>query len=387
MSPQLRPLLSHIGALGAVAIIALLIMQTGSAPSPLPSDEVTATTTAQTASVASSIPVATTTPTEVAPIRPQKDEGVGQENTTAQEQTTEEATRIKDPYPFSPEPFPLINEKTRAALVNIFCMPKSGTLRPISGSGVMIDPRGVILTNAHVAQYVLLSQSPQIDLSCTVRTGSPATAKWIPTILYLPPVWVDEHAHEINDQHPMGTGAHDYALLLITGATSGSPLPLPPVGGFPYLPYDTREAIGFKDDTVLVASYPAEFVGGIATQLNLFSASSVTTIKQLLTFEVGTVDLFSLGGIIEAQSGSSGGAVVNAWGRLIGLIATTSDGATTMERDLRAITVSYISRDLSVQTLFDLPTILGGDVRAQADDFNTTIAPRIIETFIEELTR
>lgn len=381
---QLRSVLSQIGALGIVALVVLLVLQLGSAPLSLPtSEETAATTSVQTASVASSVPTATTSPIESAPAAPEKKQEISQENAAAPETEIQEATRVQQPYPFPPESFAVINEKTRAALVNILCMPRNGTLRPISGSGVIIDPRGVILTNAHVAQYVLLSQSSQINLSCTVRIGSPATAAWVPEILYVPPVWVDEHAHEINDDRPMGTGAHDYALLVITNSVKNSPLP----ASFPYLPFDTREAIGFKDDSVLVASYPAELVGGIVAQFNLFSASSVTTIQQLLTFERGTVDLFSLGGIIEAQSGSSGGAVVNAWGRLIGLIATTSDGATTMERDLRAITLSYINTDLAAQTSFDLHTILNGDVRAQARDFNADVSPQLIQAFLDELTR
>jgi hypothetical protein len=150
---------------------------------------------------------------------------------------------------------------------------------------------------------------------------------------------------------------------------------------------DTREAIGFQGDEVLVASYPAEFIGGYATQFNLYPVTSITTIGRLLTFVASTIDLISLGGIVEAQSGSSGGAVVNAWGRLVGLISTTSEGPTTATRDLRALALSYINRDLAIQNQFDLPTVLGGDVAAQAQDFNTRIAPRLIDLYIGELTR
>ena len=95
----------------------------------------------------------------------------------------------------------------------------------------------------------------------------------------------------------------------------------------------------------------------------------------------------SLGGVIEAQSGSSGGAVVNAWGRLIGLISTTSEGDTTDARDLRAVTLSYINRDLAAQTQFDLATTLGGDVVAEALDFYTRIAPNLVGLYIEQLVK
>src|SRR3989344_252919 len=54
-----------------------------------------------------------------------------------------------------------LNEQVRAAVVNILCITGSGgPLNSISGSGVIIDPRGIILTNAHVAQYFLLKNYP-----------------------------------------------------------------------------------------------------------------------------------------------------------------------------------------------------------------------------------
>ncbi len=293
-----------------------------------------------------------------------------------------QAIRIQDPYAFDPLSFDSINESARAALVNILCIPHSGSLRPISGSGVIIDPRGVILTNAHVAQYVLLSQSSQIDLACLVRTGAPARSRFTVETLYIPPVWVNAHVQDINTDRPVGTGEHDYALLRITGSIDGSA-----IGPLPYLPTDTREAIGFTGDQVLAASYPAEFLGGIAATNSLYPASSITSVKQLLTFTASWVDLLSLGGVIEAQSGSSGGAVVNAWGRLVGLIATTSGGDTTAARDLRAITLSYIDRDLQAQRGTNLQTILNGDVAADAADFNAGAASALIQRYIEWLSR
>jgi S1-C subfamily serine protease len=391
MAPELRSLLAHVGALALIVVVFLTLVRTNPPPSsPLP--ESAATASVETAAVVVSTPPATAPTATSTPNIPKKAALIATKTIAKKELPADQAIRIQNPYSFVPESFGTINESARAALVNILCMPRSGSLRPISGSGVVIDPRGVILTNAHVAQYVLLSQSPEVDLSCTVRTGSPATARWIPEILYIPPVWVATHAHEITDAHPFGSGEHDYALLLIARSVdglstqAGAPLPAAPAGGFRPLPFDTREAIGFQDDSVLAASYPAEFIGSLATQFNFYAASSVTTIKQLLTFNTGTVDLISLGGIIEAQGGSSGGAVVNAWGRLIGIITTTSEGDTTAARDLRALTLSYISRDLAAQTQFDLPTTLGGDVFAEADDFNSAIAPGLINLFLDRLT-
>ncbi|MBI2030849.1 trypsin-like peptidase domain-containing protein [Candidatus Kaiserbacteria bacterium] len=293
-----------------------------------------------------------------------------------------EIFRIENPYPTSPRSFDDVNVTVRGALVNILCVSAHGTsIRPISGSGVIIDPRGVILTNAHVAQYVLLAQSPRIDLHCTIRVGSPAASKWKAQVLFIPPVWVSEHVKEINMSRPMGTGEHDYALLRITGSVDGSPLS----STFPFLSFDTREVIGFLGDPVLGAGYPAEFVGGYNAQNNLYAVSSVSKIEQLMTFAGNTVDAFSIGGVIEAQSGSSGGPVVNAWDKLIGVITTTSEGATTADRTLHALTLSYIERDLRAQTGQGLSSYLEGDLAAKEQDFNTTWLLRLIDMYIKQI--
>lgn len=337
-----------------------------------------ATTTPSIVATSSTKTVQKTSTTSLAVAKKPSNEAVSETSTT----TGDEVERIQNPYPTPAESFSTVNASARNAVVNILCEPQGGSsLNPISGSGVIIDPRGVILTNAHVAQYVLLSESPQVNLQCFIRTGSPATSQWTATVLYIPPVWVSDHYTEILEQHPTGTGEHDYALLYITGSVNGAPLP----AQFPYLPFDTRPAIGFPGDDVLVASYPAELVGGIAAQYDLYADSSVTTIKQLLTFSSGTPDVMSLGGIIEAQSGSSGGAVINAWGYLVGLIATTSSGTTTEDRDLRAISLNYINSDLSVQSGKNLNDLLQGDLMQETASFTSDVAPGLINLYINEL--
>lgn len=283
-------------------------------------------------------------------------------------------------YAYPPLSADALNTLTRGALVNILCTTSSSMVRPISGSGVIIDPRGVVLTNAHVAQYVLLGSRPEVDLDCAIRTGSPAQARWKADILYFPKEWLDEHAADLTKSRPMGTGERDYALLLITESVTAEPLPT----SFPFLPADTRGSI-MTVDGVFLAAYPAEFSGGNTTR-GFFSASSaIGVIQQLLTFNENTVDLYSLGSTVLAQSGSSGGAVVNAWGHLIGIITTTSDGETTAERELHALTLSYINRDFLNSTTENLGEFLSHDVREQAIQFMKTKAPLLSQKLIDEL--
>ena len=400
MPSRLYSLFVFIGAFSLIGGALFLMISTRLDQNTI---EVVATTSSQTATAAQPLSVAasssfavtiaptTTAPTikkvAIAPIikntkrTPLPSTSLPPATTTP---PTSQATRIQDPYNFPPESSDVINASARGALVNILCMPRGGgSLQPISGSGVIIDSRGIILTNAHVAQYMLLSEDPAIDLSCQIRTGNPARAQWTADVLYMPSVWVNSHVAEINASRPTGTGEHDYALLRITGSVSGAPLPTV----FPSLPFDSREAIGFLGDQVLGASYPAEFIGGFAAENDLYPVTSVSPIDQLLTFGINTVDAISIGGVVEAQSGSSGGAVVNAWGRLIGIISTTSDAPTTAARDLHAITLSYISHDLLTQSGSDLPTFLAGDLAAKEADFNSNTLPGLTAQYIKALTK
>ncbi len=295
-----------------------------------------------------------------------------QSTATAQTPTASESqaqvTRIKEPYSFQPYTNEVLNASTRASLVNIFCMVNNG--QSVSGSGTIIDPRGVVLTNAHVGQFVMLSEVSS-DISCFGRSGAPASAKWKLRTLFVPSTWVHENAKKLRTPQPTGTGEHDYALLLLE-PLEGSPFAPP----FPFMPYDTREAVSFEGDPVMLASYPAGFVGGYTIQSALYPATTISTIKKLYTFRDNSIDVLSLGGVILAQGGSSGGATVNQWGRLVGVIVTTSEGATTAERDLRAVSLAHINRSVREHTGSDLEALLADDIRARAQQFrNTELAP------------
>jgi len=293
-------------------------------------------------------------------------------------ETETEVTRPPSLYSFPPVPFEEINVLARESLVNILCTTNTASVSPISASGVLVHYSGIILTNAHVGQYLLLEQDPRIAISCEIRTESPAKSAYKAELVYLPPQWVNEHAHQISELRPLGTGEHDWAILRITNTIDGNPLPT----AFPFLSPETREAAGFTEDPVLLASYPAGFIDGNTVQYNLYAASTITTIKKLYTFLDGSVDLLSLGGVIVAQGGSSGGAVINAWNHLIGVIVTSSDAETTSGRDLRAITLAHIDRSIKGQIGIGLIEFLSSDLRSKAADFRENIAPALIEQFI-----
>ena len=275
-----------------------------------------------------------------------------------------------------------LNTSVREAVVNVVCQSKNSE-SPISASGIIIDPRGVILTNAHVAQYLLLRDSGNIALTCTVRTGSPASVSWNVRILYISSQWVHAHAEEIRETHATGTGENDYALLQITGRVSGDSLP----ASFPYLAPDVGSAAAFSGQETIVASYPAGFLGGVITLTNLNLVSTITKIKDVFTYKNGTHDVISLGGVILAQSGSSGGAVVSLAKRLIAVIATSSTGSQTSDRDLRGITLYHIDQSIQTETGENLESYLTGDLTTIANNFSTQIEPPLIKTLVDALMK
>jgi hypothetical protein len=286
----------------------------------------------------------------------------------------------------SVDTFASINMKTRESIVNILCTSEYGGLfRPISGSGIIIDPRGVILTNAHVAQYTLLKDYLFEDfMKCIARIGSPARATYTITPLYIPQHWIEKHAKQIDAENPSGTGESDYALLLITGRTDPF---LSANKSLQFLSIQTDNDLIAIGEKVLVAGYPAGFLGGIATQKDLYLTSTVTTIMQEFTFNQNTnkVDLISLGGSVVAQKGSSGGAVVNTKGELIALVVTSTDAETTDKRDLRATTLGHINRDLILHNGTTLSAFLSGDLGVKADTFNNTIASTLTDLLVNAI--
>lgn len=269
-------------------------------------------------------------------------------------------------YEYAPLSFEVIHTAAVPAIVNIICLPQKGSGRAgVTGTGIIIDPRGVVLTNAHVAQYIALKDYPTKDsLVCSLRTGSPARPAFNAEILYFPKAWAQEHSSEYDTEFATGTGEHDWALLHITET---SPAHTP--GKLPIIIPDTRVHAALPNDDLLVTGYPAGFLSSQTIAHDLWMVSTIATLKQLLTFAQYTPDVFSVGGTIVAQGGISGGPAINSWGRLVGIAVTASDGATTDERDLRFVSLSYIDADVQRETGLTLAQFIAGDPTERAAQF------------------
>lgn len=288
--------------------------------------------------------------------------------------------------PTTPEPAPdfeKINTFARLATVNIFCASNGNGLSTISGTGVIVDPRGLIFTNAHIAQYLLLKDFRQTDSTvCTARTGSPAYPKYHLELVYISPTWVASNKTILKEQDPKGTGENDFAFLRITDSIDGTKLS----DSFSFVPPNIREVIDVSEPVLLV-SYPAGFLGGLTILQNLNVTSGITTIQDIFTFKENTIDLLAVPGTVVSQKGSSGGLVVDKNATLIGMITTSSEETATSDRRLNAITTAYINRTLQNELGITLSQFLSQDLVEFAKEFQKTNIPNLTKLITDELNK
>lgn len=255
------------------------------------------------------------------------------------------------------------------ATVNLYCQFKTGNKTlSTSGSGVFVNERGVILTNAHVAKYFLLQgKEGKTTGTCSVRTGSPAKAAYTASVLYISPQWLASSATKTS-----GTGEYDFALLYVTGAKKGA-LPL----SFPKLPMklfaDAREG-----EAVAIAGYPTEKLNFKSVQSKLKYVTASSTITSLRNFSTyPTVDIINIGASDAGSAGISGGPVVNETSEVIGIATALS--SSKKDRTLRAITLPYVDRTIQSETGLPLNLILWGNLSARASTTVASIPPDTIK--------
>lgn len=272
------------------------------------------------------------------------------------------------PAPSSPYSITSLDDSARslrASLINIICQTPAGSnLKSISGSGIIIDAKGIILTNAHIAQYFLLLDR---GVTCTVRSGSPATSTYSATLIYISPTWIRLNESIMTDRIPTGTGEFDFALLAITKSATNNPLP----PSFPAVPL--AKSSPTPGTPVVIASYGAQFLEISQIQSSLFPTIVFGSVKKVYTFNENSIDILALGGSAAAQEGSSGGGVTDVTGELVGTITTSTVVGATDTRSLNAITASYIRSEYMRETASSIDVLLNAPTVASIADF----APQI----------
>lgn len=258
------------------------------------------------------------------------------------------------------------------ALVNVYCSHTDGAyIKAVTGSGVIIDSTGVVLTNAHVAQHLLL-EGLMGDTSCVIRTGNPATPAYKATLLYISPAWVLKNAPQIVARNPVGTGERDYALLYITEGVDNAPLPQT----FPALSFSTTPFTpATVPERIVATGYPAVSPFSRDGDGYLHPVSTGSTIAAFMTFATSSPDVFAIYGTPVGEQGSSGGPVTAADGTLIGLITTRGDDARYGAGSLRALTMSYVAQTYQEETTISLQEGISGNLTERARRFHDALTP------------
>ncbi len=284
---------------------------------------------------------------------------------------------------FSPET--PINVQMKASIVNILCEYKTDAYtRTTTGTGFFIHENGVILTNAHVAQFLLLKGTHDTikAAGCIVRSGDPATPRYKAELLFISPTWISHNAKLITEETPRGTGEFDYALLYVAGSLDGTPLPTV----FPAIPVDTTFlSKNLTNAEVLTAGYPAEKLFQNGANAKLIPKVASTTIHELYTFGSNYADIFSIGSTQVGEQGASGGPIVLPTKGAIGLIVTKGDELTDGTSSLRGLTLSYIDRTIQAETGFSLIQNAQGDLPFRSEVFAKALAPFLGQLLTYEL--
>lgn len=291
------------------------------------------------------------------------------------------------------------------ATVNLFCKLKVGNKVIVTtGTGSFISERGVILTNAHVAQYFLAIERGKLKGDCSVRAGSPAKRSYQASVLYFPPTWLSDNAEGIRSNSNESDGKRDFALLYVTGQS----------GPFPYLAYDA--ALPLKvGEQVAFAGYPSEGLSyrKILNALSLVTSSTtVTSVRsyaaaspanspsymETVLKEMGvmpsympqshaaepTDELIALAPADGAKSGVSGAAIVDGRNFVRGVITSKGLNGTMSTYGL---SLPYVSRTVRSYTGLPLELFLSGDYSFRSQITRATIPDNDIDSVVQGLRK
>ncbi len=265
-------------------------------------------------------------------------------------------------------------------VVNVVCMEKTIAYTKLStGSGVVISPTGLVLTNAHVAYPFL--QSPQFDrntYSCSVRRENIPNFGYNAEIVYYPIDWLNANSEVIKDPSPVGTGEDDYAILAITTPIG----PAPRSTSFQAASLAVSVSDLRAETPVTVAGYPSVNSGVFDVDANPGLKVAQSTIKEFFTFSTRSLDIMQTGVNQVARRGSSGGGVFSG-NNLYGLIVTTNQNDEGSY--VNALTLPYIKQDFRNDTGQELDEFVSKPLDSLVSQFSSTYKIRLQDLISQSL--
>ncbi|MEN9649185.1 MAG: Trypsin-like peptidase domain [Candidatus Parcubacteria bacterium] len=273
-----------------------------------------------------------------------------------------------------------LQARIQNSLVNIYCTTKEGnTEKILTGSGTIIDSRGIVLTNAHVAQYLLLLKDfSNINLKCSARLGSPTSVSYDLDILYISPRWVEINYKNLAQERPQETGEFDFALLKLKNDGQNAQ-------SFSYLPLVSIAETPYVNQKIILAAYPALVLQKQSINSLLRSLVDNTTVRDYFSFNGKYIDLIQTQTTPIAEPGSSGGAVTDEHGNLIGMITTILSSNNLDRKYVHAITVRHINETLSLYKRSSLSEILSLSTQTLKEDFDASQRERLRSLLITGL--
>jgi len=234
------------------------------------------------------------------------------------------------PAELAPTPLPetLIYDQGLKSSVNLLC--KGGPSEYVVATGAIIDSRGYLISNAHVAEGVDAKEP------CTIRRGSPAQPFREATLIYTPISYKNATSEEEKARS-------DFSIWKINEP-----------GEYPVWELEYEKSF-FKNELLLTLAYPAELLGNelVFKSLNLiFSKTYVEATDTVIIRSTAN---------ISSQRGSSGGVLIDPYTmRIRGLIFAVSENTNIAEREIFSLTPKGINEIMQKETGKTLKEYLAG---------------------------
>lgn len=211
------------------------------------------------------------------------------------------------------------------AVIQIYCQ---SAQEIFSASGVILNERGLVLTNAHVAEIIKKTG----EANCQARHGNPADPFAKIKVIFEANTGLKIAGTEVPQR--------DVAFLKIYDAVKN------------FAAAEISEINAGEGETLLTLGYPSEFLQGVNVSVNSNLVFSVLRVEGFADIDGDktTADGYVFRGGLALQQGSSGTALFKRSGKIVGIMFATTKEKTTAERQGVALSLQYVDKIMRLET-------------------------------------